>query len=195
MGITRNLANFAPGPNTSGVVQSGFGGTGQATLTANAVILGNATGSVQTVASGTAGNVLTSNGTIWISQGVVPSGNVVGTTATQTLTNKRIDPRVDINTTASSVTPTIADFDMYVYTALASALDINAPVGTPVTGNKLMFRFKDNGTARALNWNAIFRAVGVTLPTTTTINKVTYVGCIYNATEDDWDVIAVTTQA
>jgi hypothetical protein len=68
MGITRNLANFAPGPNTSGVVPSGFGGTGQATLTANSVILGNSTGSVQTVSPGASGNVLTSNGTIWISQ-------------------------------------------------------------------------------------------------------------------------------
>jgi hypothetical protein len=74
-------------------------------------------------------------------------------------------------------------------------LTINAPTGTPATGNKFIFRFKDNGTARALTWNGAFRAVGVTIPTTTVVSKVTYVGCVYNATETTWDVIAVTTQA
>jgi len=43
------------------------GGTGLSTLTANNVILGNGTSSVQFVAPSTAGNVLTSNGTTWTS--------------------------------------------------------------------------------------------------------------------------------
>lgn len=43
------------------------GGTGLATLTANNLLLGNGTGNVQFVAPGTAGNVLTSNGTTWAS--------------------------------------------------------------------------------------------------------------------------------
>lgn len=41
------------------------GGTGSSTLTANAVLLGNGTSALQTVAPGTSGNVLTSNGTTW----------------------------------------------------------------------------------------------------------------------------------
>lgn len=41
------------------------GGTGASTLAANAVLLGNGTSAVQTVAPGTSGNVLTSNGTTW----------------------------------------------------------------------------------------------------------------------------------
>jgi hypothetical protein len=44
------------------------GGTGRTTLTANNVILGNGTASVQLVAPSTAGNVLTSNGTTWVSR-------------------------------------------------------------------------------------------------------------------------------
>jgi len=40
-----------------------------------------------------------------------------------------------------------------------------------------------------------FRAVGITLPTTTTINKTTYVGCIYNAAADRWDAVATVTEA
>ena len=43
------------------------GGTGSSTLTANAVLLGNGTSALQTVAPGTSGNVLTSNGTTWTS--------------------------------------------------------------------------------------------------------------------------------
>ena len=43
------------------------GGTGQSSLTANNVILGNGTSGVQFVAPGTAGNALVSNGSTWIS--------------------------------------------------------------------------------------------------------------------------------
>jgi len=43
------------------------GGTGAATLTSNNVLLGNGTSAPQVVAPSTAGNVLTSNGTTWVS--------------------------------------------------------------------------------------------------------------------------------
>ena len=114
---------------------------------------------------------------------------------TETLTNKRIDPRVTSAASASSLTPDISASDIYAYTALAAGLTINAPTGTPVDGDKLMFRLLDNGTSRALTWNATYTVIGVTLPTATTISKTTYVGCIYNANNTRWDVIAVTTQA
>jgi hypothetical protein len=44
------------------------GGTGQNSLTADYVVLGNGTAPVQFVAPGTSGNVLTSNGSTWTSQ-------------------------------------------------------------------------------------------------------------------------------
>jgi hypothetical protein len=43
------------------------GGTGVSTIAANAVVLGNGTSAIQTVAPSTAGNILTSNGTTWTS--------------------------------------------------------------------------------------------------------------------------------
>ena len=43
------------------------GGTGLTTLPANNVLLGNGTGTLISVAPGTSGNVLTSNGTSWTS--------------------------------------------------------------------------------------------------------------------------------
>jgi hypothetical protein len=144
-------------------------------------------------APGTSGNVLTSNGITWSSVAGAVGDVTLG--GVQTLTNKRIDPRVSTAASAASITPDVASFDQYCLTAQAAALAINAPTGTPVNGNKLIFRFLDNGTARALTWNATYTVIGVTLPTTTTINKMLYVGCIYNAANTRWDVIAVTTQA
>ena len=99
--------------NAGPVLKVSRGGTGAATLTANNVILGNGTSAVQVVAPGTNGNVLTSNGTTWssstptaqvypgagmaVSTGTAwgtskttPTGDVVGISDTQTLTNKTI---------------------------------------------------------------------------------------------------------
>lgn len=53
--------------DVTGVLPVTNGGTGQAALTANNVILGNGTSAVNFVAPGTSGNVLTSNGTTWTS--------------------------------------------------------------------------------------------------------------------------------
>jgi hypothetical protein len=56
------------GTNATGTLPVANGGTGVATLTANNVLLGNGTSALQAVAPGTNGNVLTSNGTTWVSQ-------------------------------------------------------------------------------------------------------------------------------
>lgn len=118
------------------------------------------------------------------------SGTPVGTDDTQTLSNKRMTPR--IGTTASSSTPTPdADAnDQYNVTALAAGATFGAPTGTPVDGQTLIIRVKDNGTARSLAFNAIYRAIGITLPTTTVVSKTLYLGMRYNAADVKWDVIA-----
>lgn len=141
--------------------------------------------------------IAVSSGSFWNSSLAIPSGNLVGTSATQTLTDKRINPRVVTGTTPAPpyvVDPDIATYDMYAYTALATGITINAPIGSPVDGNRLIFRLKDNGSARSLTWDPTYRNVGFPLPTTTVAGKVTYVGCMYNSDSATWDVLAVSTQ-
>jgi hypothetical protein len=177
---------------TSGGVPYFNSGTTWATsaaLTANALVIGGGAGAAPaTTTTGT--GVVTALG-----NNTNATGGFTTIDGTATLTNKRIDPRVTSAASASSLTPSVATADIYAYTALAAALTINAPTGTPVDGDKLIFRLLDNGTGQTLTWNATYTVIGVTLPTTTTASKTTYVGCIYNANNTRWDVIAVTTQA
>lgn len=154
------------------------GGTGVATLTG--VVIGN----------GTSAFTVKTN----------PTGAFVGTTDTQTLTDKRVTPRVNAQTTTASPWAWNSDsYDQQSFSALANALTINADAGTPTDGQRTILRFEDNGTARALTWTTgatkAFRAVGVTLPTTTVVGKVTYVGCIYNVADLRWDAVAVSQEA
>lgn len=123
------------------------------------------------------------------------SAEVVNLSTAQTLTNKRLDARV--GTTASSATPTpdADSHDVYTVTALAVNATFGSPTGTPVNGQVLMLRVLDNGTTRTLAYNAIYRAIGVTLPTATTASKTIYLGCIYNSADTKWDVIGVSEEA
>jgi hypothetical protein len=99
---------------------------------------------------------------------------------------------------ASTITPTSDTTNQYTVTALAVPATIAIPSGTPIDGQKLTIRIKDNGTARALTWTTTsggYRVIGTTLPTTTVATKTIYVGCIYNSFDSFWDVVAVATQA
>ena len=168
--------------------------------------IGNVAGVASSVDSeialfnGTGGKTIkraTGTGVAIVTSGVLstktnPTGAFVGESDTQTLSAKRIDPRVTSTTSSATPTPNVANEDVYILTALAVNATFGSPAGTPVQSTKLLIRVKDNATPRTLAWNAIYRAVGVTLPTTTTANKTLYVGCVYNSTDTKWDVIAVT---
>ena len=110
----------------------------------------------------------------------------------KSITRKNIvKPISNCIATATTLTPNIDENEQEIVTDLASALTIAAPTGTPSTGMKLVIRLTDNGTNRALTWNVIYRAIGVTLPTTTTANKILYVGCIYDEAGSKWDAVAI----
>jgi hypothetical protein len=111
------------------------------------------------VAVGTAGYVLRSDGTSWVAG---PASRAVGTTSSAT-------PTPNVDTT-----------DLYFLTALAEAAAFGAPTGTPVNSQKLLIRIKDNGTGRALTWDAAYVAGGTALPSTTVASKILTIGFIYN---------------
>lgn len=111
--------------------------------------------------------------------------------ATQTLTNKRITKRVNSVTSSATPTPNADTDDVYLLLALAEAATFGAPTGTPTHGQPLIIRIKDNGTARTLAFNAVYRfSSDLAAPTTTIINKTMYLGFIYNFTDTKWDCVA-----
>lgn len=133
----------------------------------------------------------------------VGGGDVVGTTLEQTLTTKTLiatsNVVEEITTTASDATPNPTGGSLrnfYTITALAEAAEFAAPSGTPANSNKLIIRVLDNGTARALTWNAIYRRLEFALPTTTVISKTLYLGFLYNsAGSGTWDMVAINQEA
>lgn len=138
-----------------------------------------------------------------IVKGDVGLGNVDNTSnateraATATLTNKRITAR--ITTIVSNATPTVNtdDCDAVTITALAAAITSMTTnlSGTPTNFQKLIYRLKDDGTARGITWGASFEAMGVALPTTTVLSKVLTVGFLYNTVTSKWGCVASVQEA
>lgn len=105
-----------------------------------------------------------------------------------------VNPAVQSVTSAATVTPTFLN-DGVKITAQAAALTLANPTGTARDMHGIAVRIKDNGTARAISYGTQYRAVGVTLPTTTVINKTLYIGMTYNTEDTKWDVVAVAQEA
>lgn len=126
------------------------------------------------------------------------STTLVGRSTTDTLTNKRITKRVStVNAPGATPTININSFDQINFTGINAAMTSlsSGITGTPTDGQSLMLRFKDDGTARSLTWGASWRAIGVSLPTTTVAGKTLYVGAVYNSADSKWDVLAVGQEA
>lgn len=118
-----------------------------------------------------------------------------GTTTTQVATTAFArTPAVQSVTSSATVTPTFSN-DMVEITAQAAALNLANPTGTAIPALGIVVRVKDNGTARAITYGTQYRAVGVTLPTTTVLSKTLYLGMIYNSADTKWDVTAVAQEA
>ena len=124
----------------------------------------------------------------------VPS---TGALTASLINGTRINPRISSTTSTATLTVNSDSYDQAVLTAQAVALSVAAPTGTPVNGQKLTLRFKDNATAQTISWTITsggFRVIGCTLPTTTVISKTIYIGCIYNSDDTFWDVVSVAQQ-
>lgn len=118
-----------------------------------------------------------------------------GAVATPYVPEGRDRTVVRIETTNSTPDPAcIARFNDHIITAQGDAPTISAPSGTAHDGDILRFLFEDDGTGRAITWNAIYEAI-VSLPTTTTASKKLYVGYKYNAKDTKWDCVASSEEA
>lgn len=105
------------------------------------------------------------------------------------------ETRIDTDASSATPTPDADAGEQYNLTALAANATFGAPTGTLYDGQRLMIRILDDGTTRTLAYNAIYRAIGVTLPTATTANKTIYLSCVYNTADTKWDVIDVKEEA
>lgn len=118
------------------------------------------------------------------------------TTAIEADSNFRTIPRLSTTVSTASLTPNIDNYNIYDVTALGAGMTINAPIGTPNDGDILVFRIKDDGTTRALTWNAAFQNVsGLATITTTTVSKWHVIGAMYSAAATKWLVVSITTEA
>jgi hypothetical protein len=67
--------------------------------------------------------------------------------------------------------------------------------GTPSDGQRLTYRIKDDGNARAITWGSSFESVGVALPTTTVAGKRLVVGFMWDSVASKWGCVAVSQEA
>lgn len=117
-------------------------------------------------------------------------------TSTNTLTNKRITPRILSAASYTTDTGTSLNgdtLDMFIVTAQTGALLFNNPSGSPTDGQKLIISVASSTTAaRALTWGNLFGATTVSLPSTTTATTATLtMGFIYSTSKTLWQVVAV----
>ncbi len=110
--------------------------------------------------------------------------------ATALALKRDLAPNEQAVASSATVTPTFSN-DQVVITAQAVALTLANPTGTAVNGWGTMLRIRDSGVAQAISWGAIYRGIGLTLPSTTVAGKMLYVGMIYNSNATKWDVISV----
>jgi hypothetical protein len=109
----------------------------------------------------------------------------------QTLTNKRITPRLVTTTQAAEPTINTDNGDIFNITALAQAITSFTTnlTGTPTAGQRMTIEITDNGTARALTWGASFASTTVTLPTTTVLSTRLRVQFEWSTVTSKWECI------
>jgi len=108
------LTNVSLTTAVTGTLPAANGGTGRTTLTANNLLVGNGTGTVNFIAPSTSGNILRSSGTAW--QSVAPIATeaeaATGTNNTQYMTPLRVAQaaKIQSGTSVASTSGTAIDF-------------------------------------------------------------------------------------
>lgn len=118
------------------------------------------------------------------------SHTLVGRDTIDTLTNKRNQKRTDSQSSTATLTPEIASYDIFIRSALTSALTINNhSTSTPADGEMMQFKLKDNGSAQAIAYGNKYRNMTATKATTTVANKWLIQIWQWSAADSMWDLM------
>jgi len=156
----------------------------------NAFTDSNITGSAGSVANAATFN----NGGAGAASGASFNGSAAQTVSWNTIGAAPDAPRIQAVSSAASVTPTFSN-DVVNVSAQAVNLTLAAPTGTAVDGKKIIVRIKAAGAGLTLTLNAIYRAIGVTIPATLTNAKWLYLGLVYSSGDTKWDIVALAQEA
>lgn len=177
------------------------GGTGGTTASAARTNLGAA-------ASGANSDITSLSGLttpLSVAQGGTGSSSGLGTMAAQnasavaitggTVSGTRINSRVATYSGAATTltwnadTTDIVEFDCLSF---AGPITISNPTaGTPVNGQKVIFKIRTIYGAYSINYGAAYRgSTDLALPTSTPTAQWCYLGFIYNTTGSYWDLLA-----
>lgn len=185
--------------NLTGTASININGTVGATTPSTGVFTTLVAGSTTSLLLGTAGSAVgnigfrnATSGTITLAPVTGALGTVtlslpaatdqlVGRATTDTLTNKRPQPRTASSTTASNLSPDLATANVYYRTTQTATLTIDAPTGTPVIGEVLMI-YVDSAGAQTLTINGTYVPFGAAFPATTTAGKTFMMSAQYNGT-------------
>lgn len=152
---------------------------------------GNLTTAAAFVTSGANSLTLTTTGPTNVT--VPTAGTLSAIAGTETLTNKRVTPRVTAAADGVAVTPNADNEDIttQVNTQALGTLTVNAPGGTPTNGQRLMLRVKSTN-AHTITWNGTYRgSLDFGLPGGLSgASKTDYFGLQWHAGDTKWDLIA-----
>lgn len=187
--------------NLTGTASININGTVGATTPTTGVFTTLVAGSTTSLLLGTAGSAVGNIGFRNATSGTItlaPVAGALGTVtltlpavtdtvqaiaATQTVTNKRNQPRTASSTTSATLTPDLSSANVYFRTTQTETLTIGAPTGTPVIGEVITI-YVDSAGAQTLTINATYKVFGVAFPASTTAGKTFMMQAQYNGT--DW---------